>query len=84
MVFATCSSLSSKWNGISVLGLQHELILKLIDNNLLPKDNLLVGGPRNNYILFNYNKSITKEEFYEFCKLKNEFPWFEMYSSYYD
>ena len=82
MVFATCSSLSSKWNGISVLGLQHELILKLIDNNLLPKDNLLVGA-RNNYILFDYNKKVTKEEFYDFCKLR-KLKWFEMYSNYYD
>lgn len=82
MSYSTQSSLSSKWNGISVLGLKHDIVLELINNNLVSSDNLLIGAWKN-YIKFNSKYKITNQEFLTLCK--NEFtPWIELYSDFYE
>lgn len=84
MSYCTSSSLSSKWNGISVLGLKHDVVLELINNNLLPADNLLIGA-WNHYIKFNPNHKITKEEFISILKNKDiEEEWTKLYLPYYE
>jgi hypothetical protein len=81
MCYSTQSSLSSKWNGISVLGLNHNVVLELINNNLLPSDNLLIGA-WNNYIKFNPTCKISEADFISLCK--NEYPqWEELYLNFY-
>lgn len=82
MHYSTQSSLSSKWEGISVLGLKHDIVLELINHNLIPPSNLLIGA-WNNYIIFNPKYKITKQQFLSLCK--NEyFHWIELYSYFYE
>jgi hypothetical protein len=79
--FSTQSSLSSKWNGISVLGLKHDIVLELIENNLLHNDKILIGA-WDNYILFDINRKISKDEFLKLCK--NDYKsWKNLYLKYY-
>ena len=82
MPYSTQSSLSSKWKGISVLGLKHEVVLELINNNLIPPNNLLIGNGKNNIIFFPKYK-ITKEQFLSLCK--NEYShWIDLYLYFYE
>tara|TARA_Y100000816_G_scaffold291421_1_gene282709 strand:+ start:2597 stop:3475 length:879 start_codon:yes stop_codon:yes gene_type:complete len=82
MPYSTQSSLSSKWNGISVLGLKHEVVLELINNNLIPSENLLIGA-WNNYIKFNPNHKISDTEFISLCKDSEFEEWNKLYLNYY-
>tara|TARA_B100000035_G_scaffold315153_1_gene334136 strand:- start:7650 stop:8561 length:912 start_codon:yes stop_codon:yes gene_type:complete len=81
MCYSTQSSLSSKWDGISVLGLKHEFILELIEKNMLSSSKLLIGA-WNNYILFDKNKECDKNNLIKLCH--NEYKWWkECYERFY-
>ena len=81
--FSTQSSLSSKWVGISVLGLRHEIVLELFEKNLLTSEKILIGA-WDNYILFDKNKKLGKGEFLELCKKGGFNDWKKLYLEYYD
>jgi len=81
MCYSTQSSLSSKWNGISVLGLKHEYVVELIQQGLLPENNLLVGA-WDNYIVFDKNREVCRQDFQSLCVNDYE-NWKELYSYYY-
>jgi len=81
MCYSTQSSLSSKWNGISILGLKHEYVVELIQQGLLPENNLLIGA-WDNYIMFNKNRELSKQEFQSLCVNGYE-SWEELYSHFY-
>ena len=81
MCYSTQSALSSKWNGISVLGLKHEYVIELIQQRLLPENNLLIGA-FNNYILFDKNRELCNYDFQSLC-INGYESWKELYSYYY-
>jgi hypothetical protein len=78
MRYSTQSALSSKWNGISVLGLKHEYVLELIQKGLLPENNLLIGA-WDNYIFFDKNRKISRQEFNLLCSKNGYESWEKLY-----
>ena len=80
--FCTNSSLSSKWNGICVLGLKHEYIIELINNKLITNNNLMIGCG-NIFINFDVNNKLDKSLFILMCLCNNITSWIQLYSDYY-
>jgi hypothetical protein len=78
MRYSTQSAISSKWNGISVLGLKHEYVLELIQKGLLSENNLLIGA-WDNYIFFDKNRKISKQEFNLLCSKNGYESWEKLY-----
>ena len=75
------SALSSKWlNLISVLGLRHEYVKELINNNLLDKNKLIIGA-WNNYVM--WNELFTKNDLIELTKNPIGITWYNLYKKYY-
>jgi hypothetical protein len=80
--YCTNSALSSKWNGICVLGLKHEYINELINNNLITCINLMIGCG-NIYKLFDTSNRLNKTQFISMCLDNNMNNWVQLYSDYY-
>ena len=80
--FSTQSSLSTKWSGISVLGLRHNYVIELIDNECISADNILIGA-WNNFIYFNKNKKVELHEFQRLYQNEQGKNWKNLYERFY-
>jgi hypothetical protein len=81
--YLSCSSLSSRWKGINVLGLNHKYILELIDKKILDERDLFIGGVDIN-IKFDKNNELSGSNFVKFCKQVSGFDeWIDLYENYY-
>jgi hypothetical protein len=82
MCYCGHSALSSKWNGISVIGLKHEYIVELIKNKLIHTNNLLIGA-WDMFVRFDINNVLSKSNFIEMCNKYKMYNWIQLYSDYY-
>lgn len=80
MPYSLQSSLSSKWSGISVIGLRSQYVDELIELGLLNKELLLIGAWES-YI--KYTNDISYDDFVLLCKKWNMKEWIDLYSKYY-
>jgi len=79
MPYSTHSSLSSKWSGISVIGLRPKYVDEMIKLGLFNEKIIL--GAWENYI--EYKNDISYDNFILLCKKWNMNTWIDLYSKYY-
>lgn len=82
MCYCCHSALSSKWKGTCILGLKNEYVIELINNNLIDKNNLIIGG-WDMFEKFDENNLINKTKFIDLCNKYNMKHWLQLYSDYY-
>lgn len=82
MCYCQHSALSSKWKGACILGLKNEYVIELINNNLIDKNNLIIGG-WDMFEKFDVNNLINKTKFVDLCNKYNMKDWIQLYSDYY-
>ena len=80
MPYSLQSSLSSKWSGISVIGLMPKYVDEMIKLGLFNKESLLLGA-WDNYI--KYKNDILYNDFIILCKKWNMNTWIDLYGKYY-